>query len=98
VKTTEDFRQFVVLSGSFRLEAKPLTEEGPVSIELSAEGFQANPRGLGFALGTVVAWFLDGVAKEEPETPLTRLLLMAEIHRGMQHAMQEGEIVPQVKQ
>jgi hypothetical protein len=91
--------QPVVLEGTFTIKAHPLSEEGPVSIELTAGAFVANARGLGFALGTVVAWYLDGVQKAgEPETPLSRLLIMAEIHRGMAHAMEAGEIVPAVRQ
>lgn len=87
----------VVCSGSFSVSAQPATDEKGVAVAshivVDSQGFAANPRGLGFVLGTLVGWYLDKVEKDFPQaaTPLDRLLLMSDIHRGMAEAIASGE-------
>lgn len=92
----------IVCEGSFLIKATPTKDEAgefvASLIQIDSQGFAASPRGLGFLVGTLVGWYLDGVERAEPRgSDLRRLALMAEIHRGMSQALSAGEVIPRVK-
>ena len=89
--------------GKFTVVCGPAVDEtgaqGAISVEITSDGFMADPRGLGFMVGTVVGWFLDKVEETHPgvRSGPDQIWVMAEIQAGMARALEHGVIVPVVK-
>lgn len=89
--------------GGFTITTVPVADDSgdacATSISIESNGFEADARGLGHVLGSLVGWWLDGAEAAEPELRkgVHRLAILAEVHRGMAQGMERDTVVPVVK-
>ncbi len=91
----------IVCEGSFTLTASSVEDQAhgggdAVALQIDAKGFQATPRGLGFALGTVIRWYIAKVDEFIPKDERHEQALagvLSEVNGGIIQAIAAGETI-----
>lgn len=93
----------LICEGAFTVTAVDIPDAAQgggdsIAITIASKGFQATPRGLGFALGSVLAWYVQKVADRIPEAereaavPEMLATFFREVNGGILHALTAGEV------
>ena len=100
-KKLDNGDRLLVCEGSFTVTAHSVEDQAAgggdaVLLEIVASGFQATPRGFGFAMGTLMRWYLDKVSQYLPQDD-TRVDyiagIMVEMQSGIGQAIAAGETI-----